>query len=55
MPAVLVELGFISTREEELRLRSPEYRTQLVETLVRAVGRFKVEYETGTSVAAGAP
>ncbi len=55
MPAVLVELGFISTREEEQRLRSPEFRTQLVETLVRAVGRFKVEYETGTSVAAGAP
>jgi N-acetylmuramoyl-L-alanine amidase len=47
MPAVLVELGFISTREEEQRLRTPEYRSQLVETLVRAISRFKLEYETG--------
>ena len=55
MPAVLVELGFISTRDEEQRLRTPEYRAQLVETLVRAVGRFKVEYESGGSPSAGAP
>ncbi len=55
MPAVLVEVGFISTRDEEQRLRSPEYRAQLVETLVRAVGRFKLEYETGATAAAGAP
>ncbi|MEO8277363.1 MAG: N-acetylmuramoyl-L-alanine amidase [Thermoanaerobaculia bacterium] len=49
MPAVLVELGFINTREEEQRLRTPEYRSQLVETLVRAISRFKQEYETGGS------
>ena len=55
MPAVLVELGFISTKDEEQRLRTPEYRAQLVETLVRAVGRFKSEYETGSAAAAGAP
>ena len=49
MPAVLVELGFISTREEEQRLRTSGYRSQLVETLVRAISRFKIEYEnTGT-------
>lgn len=53
MPAVLVELGFISTKDEEQRLRTPEYRAQLVETLVRAVGRFKLEYETGSAAAAG--
>ncbi len=55
MPAVLVELGFISTKDEEQRLRTPEYRAQLVETLVRAVGRFKLEYETGSVVPAGTP
>ena len=55
MPAVLVEVGFISTRDEEQRLRTPEYRAQLVETLVRAVGRFKLEYETGSAASAGAP
>lgn len=55
MPAVLVELGFISTREEEQRLRTPEYRSQLVETLVRAISRFKLEYETGGSPSPSAP
>ncbi len=55
MPAVLVELGFISTREEEQRLRTPEYRSQLVETLVRAIARFKLEYEAGGSPAPSAP
>ena len=55
MPAVLVELGFISTKDEEQRLRTPEYRAQLVETLVRAIGRFKLEYETGSVAPAGPP
>ena len=47
MPAVLVEAGFISTREEEQLLRTPEYRAELAETLVRAIRRFKVELEQG--------
>ena len=43
------------TKDEEQRLRSPEYRAQLVETLVRAIGRFKLEYETGSVAPAGPP
>ncbi len=49
MPAVLVELGFISNAEEERRLRDPAYREELVETLVRAIGRFKSEYDARTA------
>ncbi len=45
MPAVLVELGFLSSPAEEQRLRDPAYRAELVTTLVRAVSRFKAEYE----------
>ena len=45
MPAVLVELGFLSSADEEKRLRDPAYRAELVTTLVRAVGRFKSESE----------
>jgi N-acetylmuramoyl-L-alanine amidase len=41
MPAVLVELGFISNPEEEARLLDPEYRSRLVDALVRAVQRFQ--------------
>jgi N-acetylmuramoyl-L-alanine amidase len=54
MPAVLVELGFISSAAEERRLRDPEYRAGLVATLVRAIGRFKSEYDAA-SEAPGAP
>ncbi len=45
MPAVLVELGFLSSPAEEQRLRDPAYRAELVTTLVRAVSRFKSESE----------
>ena len=41
MPAVLVELGFLSNPSEELELQDPVYRTQLVDALVRATRRYK--------------
>jgi N-acetylmuramoyl-L-alanine amidase len=46
MPAVLVELGFISNAEEELLLLDASYRAQLVEALVRAVTRYAATGET---------
>ena len=52
MPAVLVEAGFISPREEEQLLRTPEYRAEIAATLVRAVRRFKAELEQGAASAA---
>lgn len=54
MPAVLVELGFISTRDEEERLRTPGYRAELAEALVRAIGRFKAAVEGTAEPAAPA-
>jgi N-acetylmuramoyl-L-alanine amidase len=41
MPAVLVEVGFISNPDEEKKLLTPEYRQQLVDALVRAVARYQ--------------
>ena len=41
MPAVLVELGFLSNPEEERKLLDQSYRTQLVDALVRATLRYK--------------
>lgn len=40
MPAVLVELGFITNPEEEKLLASPEYQREITNTLVRAVSDF---------------
>lgn len=41
MPAVLVELGFLSNPEEEKKLLQAEYRAQLADALVRAVSRYR--------------
>jgi N-acetylmuramoyl-L-alanine amidase len=45
MPAVLIELGFLSNPEEEARLQDPSYRSQLVDALVRAIIRYKATVE----------
>ncbi|MEM8930269.1 MAG: N-acetylmuramoyl-L-alanine amidase [Acidobacteriota bacterium] len=45
MPAVLVELGFLSNPEDEKKLQSPAYLAQLADSLVRAITRFKTQLE----------
>ncbi|HVT57980.1 MAG TPA: N-acetylmuramoyl-L-alanine amidase [Thermoanaerobaculia bacterium] len=40
MPAVLVELGFLSNPDEESKLQKPAYRADLVDALVRAIARY---------------
>ncbi|HEX5759548.1 MAG TPA: N-acetylmuramoyl-L-alanine amidase [Thermoanaerobaculia bacterium] len=45
MPAVLVELGFLSNPEEEKKLGDAAYRAELVDALARAVGRYKQSIE----------
>ncbi|RMH20776.1 MAG: N-acetylmuramoyl-L-alanine amidase [Acidobacteria bacterium] len=51
MPAVVVELGFLSNREEAAKLQDPAYRAELVEALVRAVVRFKMQLEARDELA----
>jgi N-acetylmuramoyl-L-alanine amidase len=45
MPAVLVELGFLSNPEEEAKLVQPAYQQELVDALVRAVARYRAQVE----------
>ncbi len=45
MPAVLVEVGFISNPDEEKKLQDAAYRTELIAALTRAVGRYKALVE----------
>ncbi|MGH9457162.1 MAG: N-acetylmuramoyl-L-alanine amidase [Thermoanaerobaculia bacterium] len=45
MPAALVEVGFISNPGEEAKLASPGYQDVVAQALLRAIRRFKTEYE----------
>lgn len=51
MPAILVELGFISNPEEERKLQDSGYQRQLVNALVRAIVAFRGQ-EADSEVAA---
>jgi N-acetylmuramoyl-L-alanine amidase len=54
MPAVLVELGFLSNPDEEKKLQDPAYRAELAEALVRAIARYKEQVEAPAPGAPGA-
>lgn len=41
MPAVLIEVGFISNPEEELKLRDPAYQKVLAQAIVDGIGDFE--------------
>ncbi len=45
MPAVLVEVGFISNTKEESKLKDPKYRQRIAESLKRGILAYKKEYE----------
>ena len=49
MPAVLVEVGFISNAEEERLLSSADYQDKLAEALYRGLVRYKDIFERGGS------
>ncbi|MBI3445505.1 MAG: N-acetylmuramoyl-L-alanine amidase [Magnetospirillum sp.] len=40
VPAVLVEMGYLSNEAEEKMLRQPQYRARLAKTIAKAVERF---------------
>jgi N-acetylmuramoyl-L-alanine amidase len=41
MPAVLVEMGFITNAEQEKQLRSDEFQNNIVQALVESITRFR--------------
>ncbi len=44
MPAVLVEVGYLSNRSEEKLLRSPSYQAKIADALADAVVNYLSEY-----------
>jgi N-acetylmuramoyl-L-alanine amidase len=49
MPAVLVEVGFLSNPEEERLLRSPGFQQDAAEAIADAVVRFLGRYPPGSN------
>lgn len=46
MPNVLIEIGFISNRDEEKLLRSPAYQKKIAEAIFEGIRKFKDKYES---------
>ena len=53
MPAVLVEIGFLTNRKEERKLMDPSYRDKIARTLFRGVAEYKRRYDQKMGVAQG--
>ena len=49
MPAVLVEVGFITNANDLRALRSPEDRDKIAESLLKAIQTFKKRYDNSTA------
>lgn len=48
LPAILVEIGFISNLAEERKLKNPEYRRQVASVLASAILQYKSAFEIAT-------
>ena len=51
MPAVLVEVGFMTNPNDLKALRSPDDRDRIAENLLKAIKTFKKRYDNSTSTA----
>jgi N-acetylmuramoyl-L-alanine amidase len=49
MPAVLVEMGFLSNPEQERELVSEEFKNRVVQALVEAIVRYRGRVEAQAS------
>lgn len=45
MPAILIEIGFLTNRREEANLKSTSFRQRIAEAIARSVLAYKREYE----------
>lgn len=51
VPSVLIELGFLSSPEEEILLRSPAYRGQIIQTIAQTIDEFfGIQPNQGTQI-----
>ncbi len=53
MPAVLVEVGFISNRREARKLATPEYQAEIANLLVSAILKYEAKYKENSDKISG--
>ncbi|MFO7896887.1 MAG: N-acetylmuramoyl-L-alanine amidase [Candidatus Cloacimonadales bacterium] len=46
MPAVLIEIGFLSNPEDEKKLKTEQYQNKVVQSIYESVKLFKLKYDT---------
>jgi N-acetylmuramoyl-L-alanine amidase len=49
MPAILIEIGFITNPDEEEKLRSPAYRESLALAIAQSIQRFRDEHQSSSA------
>jgi N-acetylmuramoyl-L-alanine amidase len=52
MPAILVEIGFVSNPREEKRLKDPRYRDEIARAIVSGLADYKRAWDTRTRASA---
>ncbi len=45
MPAILIEVGFLTNRKEEKKLATPEYREALARAIYAGLAEYKRRYD----------
>jgi N-acetylmuramoyl-L-alanine amidase len=55
MPAVLVELGYVTNAEQETALASPPFQTRLAQAITEAVARFLMTSQAPPGATTGGP
>jgi N-acetylmuramoyl-L-alanine amidase len=54
MPSILAEISFVSNPTDERKLRTPEYRQRIAESLYRGIARY-AQGLSGVKVASARP
>jgi N-acetylmuramoyl-L-alanine amidase len=45
MPAVLIEIGFVTNPREEKRLRDPKYRDEIARAIYSGIAAYKKQWD----------
>jgi N-acetylmuramoyl-L-alanine amidase len=53
MPAILIEIGFLTNPREERRLREDRYRDEIAQAILGGLGEYRRHWDQRVRAAAG--